>query len=261
MRVRDIEDYIKKDFGVCIDAGINKTGFGKGLDAVFNGWNGMKDFVQVKRPDLDKIFGNLENIEVAFDLDSDEGRYFSSIVPSIFYYKKDDSIYYNCLYGDFFYRVEEERDTIVIRLLQEEPRHERIVDLYQVTIYDVNAQVARALNDIKNAYSEFIRKISYTQESNIRYRTVEVPENKYYDHIYSLTKEESERMHKWQGEHRLKYHKEDSKFYRGAISVSDYYINIGTTSIGTFVECICGSCMNKKLDKEEYTYTVRNLDD
>ena len=92
-----------------------------------------------------------------------------------------------------------------------------------------------------------------------------------YDVLYSLTKEETGKMHEWEKKHNKKFHKKGFG-YQGAIAVSNFEVRIGTCSIGTWIDCVCLDCFKKyesnkdnlsekKNEKElaKCSYSVREL--
>jgi hypothetical protein len=123
------------------------------------------------------------------------------------------------------------------------PKDAKIFDLSKNNgsddIYDSIIFVSSIL---KNAIKNYYKAHTYNPERYTITKRIEMPCSAY-DYDLSLTKEESDKISKWENKHYKKYHKNESS--KGAISVSNFEVKFQSTSIGTYCDCICNNCLEK----------------
>lgn len=161
--------------------------------------------------------------------------YFANTVPSIFssYIHSNGNFYYLDYENKTLSKVDYNsiaKDNIIFDLSGNNGNDE---------IYDSVTFVNTVL---KNAIKNYYKSHTYSSGKYTITKKVEMPCSAY-DNDLSITKEESAMISKWEKEHYNKYHKNDLS--KGAISVSNFEIKFQSTSIGTYCDCICNSCLEK----------------
>jgi len=123
------------------------------------------------------------------------------------------------------------------------PKDTKIFDLPKNNgsddIYDSITFVSSIL---KNAIKNYYKSHTYNPERYTITKRIEMPCSAY-DYDLSITKEESDKISKWEKKHYKKYHKNEPS--KGAILVSNFEVKFQSTSIGTYCDCICNSCLEK----------------
>lgn len=133
------------------------------------------------------------------------------------------------------------------------PKNVKIFDLSNNGSDDIYESITFVSSILKNAIKNYYKAHTYTPEKYTIIKRVEMPCSAY-DHNLSLTKEESDKISKWENKHYKKYHKNEPS--KGAISVSNFEVKFQSTSIGTYCDCICNSC----LEKAKYAESIGDND-
>lgn len=133
------------------------------------------------------------------------------------------------------------------------PKDTKIFDLSNNGSDDIYEFITFVSSILKNAIKNYYKSHTYIPEKYTITKRVEMPCSTY-DHNLSLTKEESDRISKWENKHYKKYHKNEPS--KGAISVSNFEVRFQSTSIGTYCDCICNSC----LEKAKYAESIGDND-
>ena len=138
-----------------------------------------------------------------------------------------------------FYLIDYENKVLNKISYEAIPKDAKIFDNGSDDIYDSIIFVSSIL---KNAIKNYYKSHTYNPEKYTITKRIEMPCSAY-DYDLSLTKEESDKISKWENKHYKKYHKNESS--KGAISVSNFEVKFQSTSIGTYCDCICNNCLEK----------------
>ena len=119
----------------------------------------------------------------------------------------------------------------------------KIFDFSHCNLGNLLSNVRAGLNLIENALKNYDADNVYDDFNYTIEKEVPIP-NETYDTNFSLTKEQSEAMRKWQIAHNKKFHKKGFG-YQGVSPVSNFEIVIGSCSLGSYADCKCKVCMEE----------------
>ena len=204
-------------------------------------------------------------------------------VPTLFWHNREcdkklgttSSYFYAHYNGTFFDVCVSYNNGMENKLTMKVVDYESIKDkdIYDYTscasAWDLAETVTKDVKDLLETFARFTKESTYSYNKNryvkVEERVKEVSEK--YDEEFSLTKEETKAMYKWQREHAKKYH-ENMASGGGASPVSFFEVSYGCCSIGSWWNCECSRCMElykaetdekkkKKLYKQA-VYEIRN---
>ena len=209
---------------------------------------------QVEMPvdfSLIKAFSNGKQ----FDITNDMFKWVKSTIPEEFINNQMLVIYKE----NTFWTLDFHRMTAIPT--KEAPTAEKIFDLNRASIGHFANRLTFILDMLNEEIEEYESSSEYDPKYYTKIEKVETPNNTY-DHNYSLTRNEVEKMDEWCKKHSKKYHKPR---YTGAVDVSNYEVRFGSTSIGCYADCICTECEKEyeaSHDEEirkRMSYSLRDL--
>lgn len=190
-----------------------------------------------------------------FDITKDMIKWIKSSIPFEFIQNNCLVIYYNNLFWLFNF------DSSKAVPAKEQPNAEYIYDMNTQALGRFAERLYYITSMLQDEVAQYEKSCVYDPNFYTKVVKVEEPSAKY-DTSYSLTRDESEEMSKWQEQHSKKYHKPR---YKGAIGVSDYVVRFGSTSIGVYADCYCTEC-EKEYErthdeniKKRMSYEIRGL--
>lgn len=179
-----------------------------------------------------------------FELSDKEAEFLQDAIPNNF----SDFVYYQ---GNFYF----------VNFNQKAAKSFKTSDINfdKVAVFDLSRAMdslisfrnsVRVAGDIlENAIQEYDDSCVYDPNNYTILKEVEKEVSDKYDPGYSLTKEQTSAMRKWQAEHLKKFHKGLSKERRGSAPMSPFKVEFEACTIGDWAECVCTECL-KAAEKE-----------
>ena len=133
--------------------------------------------------------------------------------------------------------------------------NKQIFDASRSSVYSLLSRIDTAVNLMKVDLEDYESTSLYNPKNYIIEKKAPVSQ---YDSSFSITREQSESMRKWQDAHVKKYHKKGFG-YRGASPTSVFEIRMGSCSLGTYADCVCTSCL-EKADNAEKANDMKNAE-
>lgn len=158
--------------------------------------------------------------------------------------------------GKFFKFTRELDDKITLEEIKESDVNSPIFDPNNYFDYYI-AEMGSAVKEIKDRYKDFVSQVEYNPSRYKKEVVVEKDVSDKYDPEYSLTKDQVDKMLKWQREHARKYHN-GCAAGGGTSPVSYFEIKYGVCSIGSWIDCECSACKENNKDMNIYKYSVKS---
>lgn len=187
-----------------------------------------------------QIFNQLEKGVDQINIESKDKDYFINNIPSSF----SSYIHVN---GNF-YNIDYNNNIIYKVNYEDIPDKNNIFDISKHDgniIYDTVSFIS---NILEKSIKEYYNLHTYNPGNYTITKKVEMPCSAY-DHSFSLTKEESDKVSKWKKKHYKKYHKNEVS--KATIAVSNFEIQFRVTSIGVYCDCVCKSCLEQAKQVDE----------
>lgn len=187
-----------------------------------------------------QIFNELENGVEQLSMNDKDKNYFISNIPSSF------SSYIHA--NGNFYNIDYNNNIIYKVNYEDIPDKNNIFDISKRDSNIIYDTVSFISNILEKVVKEYYNLHIYNPGNYTITKKVEMPCSAY-DHSFSLTKEESDKVSKWEKKHYKKYHKNEVS--RAAIAVSNFEIQFRATSIGVYCDCVCKSCLEQAKQVDE----------